>query len=114
MADLRTTVCLRFIDPYGDAIFNSLQIPVLESEIMTGLGSLGIGQLRANRKHELAEAIRLGWQESVIEELRKGVGTNDTDSCEIQEVRVHMERLLEFIGRARKAGAHTYLRFIGD
>ena len=25
--------CLRFIDPYGDTVFNQLQIPVLEDEI---------------------------------------------------------------------------------
>ena len=27
------SVCLRFIDPYGDAVFNQLQIPVLIEEI---------------------------------------------------------------------------------
>ena len=32
-ADLTGTVCLRFLDPYGDATFNQLQIPVLRAEI---------------------------------------------------------------------------------
>ena len=27
------SVCLRFIDPYGDAVFNQLQIPVLIEEL---------------------------------------------------------------------------------
>jgi hypothetical protein len=27
------TTCLRFIDPYGDTLFNQLQIPVLISEL---------------------------------------------------------------------------------
>lgn len=31
--DLQNTTCLRFIDPYGDAVFNQIQIPILISEI---------------------------------------------------------------------------------
>ena len=31
--DLKNTLCLRFIDPYGDTKFNQLQIPVLISEL---------------------------------------------------------------------------------
>lgn len=27
------SVCLRFIDPYGDAVFNQLQLPVLIEEL---------------------------------------------------------------------------------
>ena len=27
------SVCLRFIDPYGDTVFNQLQIPILISEL---------------------------------------------------------------------------------
>lgn len=32
-AQLSDTVCLRFIDPYGDTIFNHLQLPVLLEEL---------------------------------------------------------------------------------
>ena len=31
--DLSDTVCLRFLDAYGDACFNQLQIPILVGEI---------------------------------------------------------------------------------
>jgi hypothetical protein len=31
--DEETCCCLRFIDPYGDTVFNSLQFPVLLEEI---------------------------------------------------------------------------------
>ena len=31
--ELKNTVCLRFIDPYGDTTFNQWQIPVLLSEL---------------------------------------------------------------------------------
>ena len=32
-AQLSDTVCLRFIDPYGDTIFNHLQLPLLLEEL---------------------------------------------------------------------------------
>ena len=32
-AQLRDTICLQFIDPYGDTVFNSLQLPVLLEEL---------------------------------------------------------------------------------
>ncbi|MCL4191908.1 MAG: hypothetical protein KJZ87_09185 [Thermoguttaceae bacterium] len=28
-----STVCLRFVDPYGDAVFNRYQVPVLVQEL---------------------------------------------------------------------------------
>lgn len=31
--NLQNTTCLRFIDPYGNAVFNQIQIPILISEI---------------------------------------------------------------------------------
>jgi len=31
--DLTATACLRFVDPYGDTVFNHLQTPVLLAEI---------------------------------------------------------------------------------
>ncbi len=30
-----STACLRFIDPYGNTIFNQLQLPVLAGELLT-------------------------------------------------------------------------------
>lgn len=60
MVDADATACLRFIDPYGDTLFNSLQLPVLESELKTRLLTLDMRRLRADREHQLAEAIRVG------------------------------------------------------
>jgi hypothetical protein len=31
--DLSRTVCLRFLDPYGDTMFNQVQLPVLAEEL---------------------------------------------------------------------------------
>ncbi len=33
--------CLRFVDPYGDTVFNSLQVPVLVQELTAILPRLG-------------------------------------------------------------------------
>jgi hypothetical protein len=114
MVDADATACLRFIDPYGDTTFNSLQLPVLETEVKTHLSNLDLARLRANREHRLAEAIRLGWQATVIEQLREGLGNAASDAEELQDVKSHLGQVVELIGRARRAGAHTYLRFIGD
>ena len=32
-SNLARTICLRFVDPYGDATFNFLQAPLLKEEI---------------------------------------------------------------------------------
>jgi hypothetical protein len=40
------TVCLRFIDPYGDTVFNQPQISVLLSEMQTLLASIVDPQVR--------------------------------------------------------------------
>ena len=47
--------CLRFVDPYGDAIFNTLQIPVLLRE----LNSLSSQPLELRVAEHLTKAISL-------------------------------------------------------
>lgn len=114
MVNAEATSCLRFIDPYGVTVFNSRQLPVLECEITTHLAALDMSRLRAAREHQLAGAVRVGWQASVIADLREGLGDEISDRKELQEVKNHMSQVVALIGRARRAGAHTYLRFIGD
>jgi hypothetical protein len=41
------TCCLRFIDPYGDATFNQLQLPVLLDELAAYCTALPDGELAA-------------------------------------------------------------------
>ena len=36
-AELTKTVCLRFLDPYGDTTFNQLQLPLLVAELTEAL-----------------------------------------------------------------------------
>jgi hypothetical protein len=43
----RGTCCLRFVDPYGDAVFNQAQIPVLLDELRALRGGLRDPGLRS-------------------------------------------------------------------
>jgi hypothetical protein len=40
------TLCLRFIDPYGDTVFNKPQLPVLEMELRELLKTISIPALQ--------------------------------------------------------------------
>ena len=41
-----TSVCLRFIDPYGDLVINQLQLPVLIAELQAFVETATEGDLR--------------------------------------------------------------------
>ena len=47
-ASLRDSVCLRFIDPYGDTVFNSLQMPALREELEDLLQTTSAADVRAH------------------------------------------------------------------
>jgi hypothetical protein len=49
--DGRASLCLRFVDPYGDTCFNQLQIPHLAEELGIAAASLPDG---AARNHAMA------------------------------------------------------------
>ena len=108
------TVCLRFIDPYGNTIFNALQIPVLESEIAAAMPGLSIDPLVVFRERQLAHALRVGWQETVVEEMRRDLGTPASRSEELAAVKAHMSEVLGLLAQAREEGPHTYVRCLGD
>jgi hypothetical protein len=54
-ANLANTVCVQFIDPYGDAVFNQHQLPVLIDELQ---GLLSVAVNRETREH-LASVVQL-------------------------------------------------------
>lgn len=45
--DTSGTTCLRFIDPYGDTIFNQAQLPILVEELEWAASSVRDPQLRS-------------------------------------------------------------------
>lgn len=48
------SACLRFVDPYGDTIFNQLQVPVLEAELRAVRDGAADRELRTNVEALLA------------------------------------------------------------
>lgn len=50
-ASLRESVCLRFIDRYGDTVFNSLQMPVLLEELEVLQRAASTAAARAHLVH---------------------------------------------------------------
>jgi hypothetical protein len=58
--DVTGTTCLRFIVPYGDAIFNQAQLPVLVEELHWAASSVRDPQLRSylHAVRDLAERAR--------------------------------------------------------
>ncbi len=114
MCELKKTVCLRFIDPYGNTVFNCLQMPTIEAEIQTAISRLSTKRLRAAREERLSGAIKAGWQQTVINQLRDDIGTEESRNAELDEVREHLKRVLGAVRIAITSGPHVYLRFIGD
>ena len=53
--DLVGTICLRFIDPYGDTTFNQLQIPILIEELKYIVKKVSDNRI----KDHLSQVIRL-------------------------------------------------------
>jgi hypothetical protein len=54
---LQQTTCLRFIDPYGDTLFNGLQLPVLLDELEALASSSMDEQIRLHL-HKLIDLVR--------------------------------------------------------
>jgi hypothetical protein len=102
------TVCLRFVHPEGNTVFNQFQIPTLIRELEAAREYVTDERLALLAQSELSGAIEARWAPSVvhaIEVRNQGVRTED--------VRAHVERLLELAEQAR-GKAHTYLKFYGD
>lgn len=57
-ADLTGTICLKFIDPYGDTTFNQRQIPVLIEEVKAILKRVSDDGMQSHLRHVLGVAER--------------------------------------------------------
>jgi hypothetical protein len=82
--DTEGTICLRFIDPYDDTVFNQMQVPVL------------IEELKA-LKEQISDR---GW-------------TSVSRGRTPEKVRDHLQQLIELAERCRGEGI-GHLIFIGD
>jgi len=55
--DLSRTVCVRFIDPYGNAVFNQEQIPILARELADLIPSVSEREAR-DHLHQIIELVK--------------------------------------------------------
>jgi hypothetical protein len=106
-APLDGTICLRFIDPYGNTIFNGLQLPLLKRELESVAGQITESNLVAGKKDYLERATT--WPARAIQEARERV-----DSLSVSDLEGHLVRLIALVAEAIERGAHHYVRFIGD
>jgi hypothetical protein len=86
LAIVDSTFCLQFIDPYGDTVFNGLQLPVLQSEFSSLRSQL--------TEMNLAKA----------DYLKRAV--------EWPNLQHHLEEVLRLLSDMKIP--HYYVRFVGD
>jgi hypothetical protein len=107
LAVLDSTLCLRFIDPYGMTVFNRPQLLVLHSEFSSLASRV--------TEPDLLEAKRIylerpeGTPKAALEEMREAVETLSLD-----DLRHHLEGLLRLVSDAVARGPHHYIRFVAD
>ena len=103
------TSCLRFIDPYGDTVFNQLQVPILIRELEATRDLVTPARVAELGQQFLEGARNAKWAPTVIESI---VSSNRSVSA--SDIRAHLERLLDLARRAQEEGVHAYLKFYGD
>jgi hypothetical protein len=102
------TVCLRFVHPEGNTVFNQFQIPTLIRELAAARDHVTDERLAVLGQCELASARESRWTPSVIHALEVR-----NQKVQAGDVWAHLERLLELAEQAR-GKTHTYLKFYGD
>jgi hypothetical protein len=107
MAGSRASLCLQFIDPYGDTVFNGLQLPVLKAEL-GALESLLTDPGLADAKSSYLQQA-LSWPERARQEAATYVA-----SLRLVDLQHHLRELLRLLDQALQSGPHHYVRFVGD
>lgn len=114
-AKLKGTRCLGFIDPYGNTIFNQLQIPVLIDEFKAALPEITTKRLRAYREEGLKAARRANWDATIVKEYETRSNASEFElKSELTKMKLHIEKVLKLLQEAANAGPHYFVRFIGD
>jgi hypothetical protein len=104
-ADLDRTVCLRFIDPYGDTLFNGSQMRVLAEELAA---------LESTLTEEAVDHSYQQWL-SRFEKMEPAIREHALRYPKPSKsaLLAHIEALRALAEAGTKA-PHQYLRFIGD
>lgn len=102
------TACLRFIDPYGDTVFNQLQIPVLIRELEAARDLITDERVTKLGQQALESAREAKWAPMVIQTIE-----SSNRRLAASDIRAHLERVLD-LARRTLGEVHTYLKFYGD
>jgi hypothetical protein len=102
------TVCMRFVHPEGNTVFNQFQVPTLIRELEAARNHVTDERLALLGQSELASAREARWSPSVIRAIEI-----KNQRVRAEDVRAHLERLLDLAEQAR-GKAHVYLKFYGD
>jgi hypothetical protein len=105
--ELPSTVSLRFIDPYGDAVFNQLQLPVLLGELETIHSNLNETRLLKMKKQYIHGSQRPPW-------LSEEEASSRASNISTLSLQSYLLELISLIQSAIKSGPHHYIRFLGD
>jgi hypothetical protein len=108
LAGHQGTVCLRFVDSYGNTVFNQFQIPALIRELQAARSHVTDERLAMLGLSELESAQEARWEPTVIHAIEVR-----NRRVRAEDVLAHVAKLSELAQRAR-GKAHTYLKFYGD
>lgn len=107
VARLDSTRCLRFIDPYGDTVFNRLQIPVLQSECSELRFQLTEQSLLEAKQAYLKNAEV--WPKAAQDDAGKTMET-----LTLGKLQNHLKILSDLLADAAAREPLHYVRFMGD
>src|SRR5438552_15007948 len=106
-APRETTACLRFIDPYGNAMFNGLQLPVLRAELEQLSGHVTPANLEFAKTNYLQQTS--AWPQRAVHGAKE-----DVDRLSLDVLEEHLQLLMALVDAAIELGPHHYVRFVGD
>lgn len=96
LPDLEKTICLRFIDPYGDTIFNQLQIPLLIRELASMRDLITDDSLQTLANRSLESARRASLAPTRIREVEE-----QASAVAAEPIHSHVLCLLDLAGKQR-------------
>jgi hypothetical protein len=105
--DESQTACLRFIDPYGDTVFNSAQMRELAKELKALRSRITDKALRLAKDSYLQSTT--GWPAKA-----RADATRYTESLSTEDLTRHLSQLIALLDVAHRKGPHHYVRFVGD
>jgi hypothetical protein len=78
---MSSTVCLRFIDPYGDAVFNRAQLPILIDELRAVLRDEQHPRTRAHLEEVIGLAAQAAGEVHTYFEVHRGLKAGDSSAA---------------------------------